>query len=42
MVHHYMTLYEEDGVRYAESWLQINFFGRAVCFSRQRKKIEDR
>lgn len=35
---HYITKYEENGKRYAESWLQINAFGNCYCFS--RKKIE--
>lgn len=35
---HYITKYEENGKRYAESWMQINIFGFAFCF--WRKKIE--
>jgi hypothetical protein len=38
MFHHYITKYEESGVRYAESWIQINLFGRSWCIS--KKKIE--
>jgi hypothetical protein len=38
-VHHYITQYTENGVRYAEAWLQINIFGRAFCFSRRKKAI---
>jgi len=38
MIHHYITKYEELGIRYAESWIQINFLGLCWCFS--RKKIE--
>ena len=34
--HHYITRYIEDGTRYAESWLQINFLGWSWCFSRKR------
>ena len=35
---HFITKYQENGKRFAESWLQINLFGRYYCFS--RKKIE--
>lgn len=35
---HYITKYTEDGKLYVESWLQINIFGKAFCFS--KKKIE--
>lgn len=35
---HFITKYQENGKRFAESWLQINLFGRCYCFS--RKKIE--
>ena len=34
---HYITTYQEDGKRYAESWIQIDFFGKTFCF--WRKKI---
>ena len=37
-VHSYITKYEENGKRYAESWLQVNAFGRSLCFN--KKKIE--
>lgn len=36
MLHHYITKYSEDGVLYAESWLQINLFGKCFCFSKKR------
>lgn len=36
MLHHYITKYWEDGVHYAESWLQLDLFGRCWCFSRRR------
>ena len=38
MIKHYITKYKEDGKKYAESWLQINLFGKCYCFS--EKKIE--
>lgn len=38
MMKHYITKYEENGKRYAESWLQINAFGNCYCL--WRKKIE--
>ncbi|WP_260168767.1 hypothetical protein [Leuconostoc lactis] len=31
-MHHYLTKYEENGVGYAESWLQINILGYALTF----------
>ncbi len=37
-MHSYITKYEECGKRYAESWLQVNAFGRSFCF--YKKKIE--
>lgn len=37
-MHHYITSYEENGVLYSEAWLQINLFGRAICFWRKRIK----
>lgn len=36
---HYITKYEENGVRFAEAWLQINFFGKCFCFWRKKIKI---
>lgn len=39
MFHHYMTKYRENGKKYAESWLQINIFGKCFCFSKKRIEI---
>lgn len=39
MVHHYITKYAENGRLYAESWLQINIFGKTFCFSKQKIEI---
>lgn len=41
MIHHYITKYldNSDGKRYAESWLQLNVFGKSYCFSIRRKEI---
>lgn len=38
MIHHYITKYWDgrDGAHYAESWLQLNLFGRCWCFWRRR------
>lgn len=30
MLHHYITKYTENNQRYAESWIQINAFGKSV------------
>lgn len=39
MIHHYLTKYEETGKLYAESWIQINLFGRCFCFSKKRIEL---
>ena len=39
MIKHYITKYQENGQRFAESWLQINLFGKCYCFSRKLIKI---
>lgn len=36
---HYITKYAENGVRYAESWMQINLFGLCFCFSKRKIPI---
>ena len=38
MLHHYLTKYITDGKKYAASWIQVNLFGRAWCFS---KRVEE-
>ncbi|AAY53179.1 Uncharacterised protein [Listeria monocytogenes] len=30
---HEMTKYSMDGKRYVSSWLQVNIFGKALCFN---------
>lgn len=39
MIHHYLTTYVEDSIKYAESWLQINLFGKCFCFSKRKIKL---
>jgi len=39
MIKHHLTTYTADGKRIAESWLQINAFGRCFCFSKKRMTI---
>ena len=39
MLKHYITKYTCEGKRYAESWLQVNLFGRAFCFSKKVTEI---
>ncbi len=39
MLHHYLTKYVENGIVYAEAWLQFNIFGRCFCFGRRKIKI---
>jgi len=36
---HYITKYVQNGVRYAESWMQINLFGKCFCFSKRKIAI---
>lgn len=38
MIHHYITKYWENDAHYAESWIQIDLFGRCFCFWRRRIK----
>ena len=38
MLRHYITKYKEGDHYYAESWLQLELFGKAWCFS--CKKID--
>lgn len=38
-MHLYITKYCENGTRYAESWLQINIFGKTFCLCRKRIEI---
>lgn len=35
-VSHYLTKYVDDGCVYAESWIQVDAFGRCWCFSRRK------
>jgi hypothetical protein len=39
MLHHYLTKYMENGIRYAESWLQFDIFDWQFCFWRIKIKI---
>lgn len=38
MIKHYITKYVENGIKYAEAWIQIDFLGKSWCIF--RKKIE--
>ena len=40
MIKHHITKYKENGKRYAESWLQINFIGKCFCFSNRKINID--
>lgn len=37
---HHLTVYKADGKRFAEAWLQINLFGKALCFAKRTKEIK--
>jgi hypothetical protein len=39
VMHHYITKYEEKGVRYAEAWFQINLLGWCFCFFKRKIEI---
>lgn len=41
MIHHYITQYIENGEQFAESWVQINLFGKCFCLSRRKIKIHE-
>lgn len=36
---HHLTKYDADGKHFAESWIQINVFGKRLCFSKKRITI---
>ena len=36
---HFLTVYEENSRLYAESWLQLDVFGRSYCFSKNKRKL---
>lgn len=36
---HYITKYEEEDKLYAESWFQVNLFGKCICLWRKRIEI---
>mgnify|MGYP001771247138 CR=1 FL=1 len=38
-MHHYITKYTEEGVKYAEAWIQLNIFGKSFCFWKRRIAI---
>lgn len=39
-IHHYLTKFEEDGQKKAESWLQLDFFGKSYCFNTKRIDLD--
>ena len=41
MIHHYIAKYKENEKTYVESWLQVNVFGCALCFSRRKYEIRE-
>lgn len=40
MIQHYITKYVENEKKYAEAWIQINFFGQSFCLSKKRIRID--
>lgn len=39
MIHHHITKYYYIGQLYAESWIQVNIFGKHFCLWKKRIKI---
>lgn len=39
MFHHFLTRYAENGVWFAEAWIQLNILNKCFCFSRRRMQI---
>lgn len=39
IMEHFITKYEENGKMYAESWFQMDLFGKSYCFWRKRIEI---
>lgn len=35
MLRHHITKYGSDGKRFCASWLQLNVFGKHLCFSKK-------
>ena len=38
-MHFYITKYTENKERFAESWLQINLFGKSFCLFKRKINI---
>lgn len=38
-IRHYVTKYSENGVRYAEAWIQIDLIGKCFCISKKKMAI---
>lgn len=38
-MHHYLTKYEENGVKGAVSWLQANLFGKCFCLNQKKIRL---
>lgn len=39
MLHHYITKYKEGDQYYAESWIQLDLFGKCWCFSKRKINV---
>jgi len=39
LIKHYITKYEEEGNRFAEAWIQLNFLGKSWCFFKRKIKL---
>lgn len=41
MIHHHLKTYVENGIKYVESWIQINIFKWCFCiYKRKRNYIQ--
>ncbi|MCI8451160.1 MAG: hypothetical protein HFJ74_01360 [Eggerthellaceae bacterium] len=39
MIRHYITKYKEDGILWAEAWIQVDLLGKSWCLSRRRISV---
>ena len=38
-MHHYITKYQENGIQYAEAWIQFNLLNKPICLWRRHIRI---
>lgn len=35
---HYLTTYTQNGIQYAEAWIQIEFFGKFFLYQQKKNR----